>query len=213
MTLPEYKKIFIELAMECKALTFGQFTLKSGRKSPYFFNAGTFCTGKALDTIGQAYADLLIQHDLHFEHLFGPAYKGISLATSTAIALSKKGTDVTVTSNRKECKDHGEGGDLIGATLTGKTVIIDDVITAGTAFREAEQFIQRHGGQLMGAVVCLDRCERGLAGQSAIADIRAQGVPVYSIITLFDLIEYLKENGETSHATKMMNYHAQYGVK
>lgn len=212
MSLPTFKREFIQLALDCNALSFGQFTLKSGRKSPYFFNAGTFCSGSALRHMGQAYASLLLDNNIEFQHLFGPAYKGIPLATSTAIALSEKGIDVTVTSNRKEYKDHGESGDLIGSTLSGKTVILDDVITAGTAFREAEQFIQRHGGQLSAAVVCLDRCERGLAGNSAIADIQAKGIPVYSIITLFDLVAYLKENGQESKANRVLNYHAQYGV-
>lgn len=206
------KHDFIRLALQCEVLKFGEFTLKSGRLSPYFFNAGLFYQGEALRQLGQFYAQTIIQQDIDFQHLFGPAYKGLPLATATAIALAEKGVNITVTFNRKEAKDHGEGGQLIGSPLSGKTVIIDDVITAGTAFREAEQLIRTHGGQVTAVVIALDRCERGLTNQSTLAEIQAQGIQVFSIITLFDLIDYLEQQGEHALVTRLREYHAVYGV-
>lgn len=205
------KQDFIRLALDCNVLKFGEFTLKSGRISPYFFNAGLFYQGSALKKLGQFYAQTLVQQNITFEHLFGPAYKGLPLATATAIALAEIGINTTVTFNRKEIKDHGEGGQLIGAPLTGKTIIIDDVVTAGTAFRESQQFINQHGGQLIGVLIALDRCERGLSQQSTVAEIKAQGIAVYSIITLFDLIEYLQQHQEQQQVDRLLNYHEQYG--
>ena len=140
------KSSFIKLALDCQVLKFGEFTLKSGRMSPYFFNAGLFYQGSALRQLGQFYAQTLLDNKVEFEHLFGPAYKGLPLATTTAVALAELGKEATVTFNRKEVKDHGEGGQLIGAPLSGKTVIIDDVITAGTAFRESQTLIKENGG-------------------------------------------------------------------
>lgn len=207
-----YKKAFIRLALDSNVLKFGEFTLKSGRSSPYFFNAGLFYQGDALRQVGQFYAETLVKHSVEFQHLFGPAYKGLPLATATAIALADMGIHSTVTFNRKEIKSHGEGGQLIGAPLTGKTVIIDDVITAGTAFREAQQLIKDNGGQLTTVVIALDRCERGLSQQSTISEIQAQGIQVYSIITLFDLIEYLKQLGEMTQVERLEKYQALYGV-
>lgn len=205
------KAAFIKLALDCCVLKFGEFTLKSGRISPYFFNAGLFYQGKALKLLGQFYAHTLLEHKAEFEHLFGPAYKGLPLATATAIALSEMGKDITVTFNRKEVKNHGEGGQLIGAPLTGKTIIIDDVITAGTAFREAQSLIKENGGHLHGVVIALDRCERGLTNESTLAEIKAQGINVYSIINLFDLIDYLKKHDEQEHVKKLETYQAIYG--
>lgn len=207
-----YKKAFIRLALDSNVLKFGEFTLKSGRSSPYFFNAGLFYQGDALRQVGQFYAETLVKHAVEFQHLFGPAYKGLPLATATAIALADMGLNSTVTFNRKEIKSHGEGGQLIGAPLTGKTVIIDDVITAGTAFREAQQLIKDNGGQLTTVVIALDRCERGLSQQSTISEIQAQGIQVHSIITLFDLIEYLKQLGEMTQVERLEKYQALYGV-
>ena len=205
------KAHFIRLAIEAHVLKFGEFTLKSGRISPYFFNAGLFYQGKALHQLGQFYAHALIHHKINFEHLFGPAYKGLPLATATAIALAEMGIDTTVTFNRKEIKTHGEGGQLIGAPLTGNTVIIDDVITAGTAFREAQQLIHQQGGKLTAVVIALNRCERGLGSTSTLNEIEAQGIKVLSIITLFDLIEYLKNNNEHEHVKHLEAYHKKYG--
>ena len=205
------KDTFIRLALSANVLQWGEFTLKSGRISPYFFNAGLFYQGHAIRQVGEFYADLILSHQLNVQHLFGPAYKGLPLATSTAIALDARGKNVTVTFNRKEIKDHGEGGVLMGAPLTGNTTIIDDVITAGTAFREAQQQILTQGGHLTSVIIALDRCERGLHTQSALADIRAQGIHVYAIITLMDLIDYLARQGEQNRVSRLKAYHAQYG--
>ncbi|MCP0913552.1 MULTISPECIES: orotate phosphoribosyltransferase [Legionella] len=207
------KECFIKLAIECQVLRFGEFTLKSGRISPYFFNAGLFYEGKALQQIGQFYADTLINSQLKFKHLFGPAYKGLPLATTTAVALAAKNIDVTVTFNRKEVKNHGEGGALIGAPLQGQTIIIDDVITAGTAFREAQQLITQNGGQLAGVIIALDRCERGISDQSALQEIVNQGIPIFSLITFFDLLNYLKRQGQTEQVERLLAYHEQFGCK
>ena len=207
------KSDFIKLALECKVLQFGEFTLKSGRSSPYFFNAGLFYQGHALARLGEFYARTLLQHQAEFEHLFGPAYKGLPLATTTAIALAQANKACTVTFNRKEVKAHGEGGQLIGAPLQGKTIIIDDVITAGTAFRESQQLIQQHGGELVGVIIALDRCEKGLTEQSTLAEISEQGIQVYSIINVFDLINYLKETGQSNLVEKMLDYQKAYGVR
>ncbi|MFA5960367.1 MAG: orotate phosphoribosyltransferase [Tatlockia sp.] len=205
------QKAFIQLALECQVLKFDEFILKSGRISPYFFNAGLFYQGEALRKLGHFYAKTLLQHNIAFDHLFGPAYKGLPLATATAVALAELGVNTTVTFNRKESKDHGEGGTLIGAPLTGKTIMIDDVITAGTAFREAQSIINQHGGQLTGVLIALDRCERGLGSQSTVAEIQDQGIEVFSIITLFDLIEYLQEEGKTKAVNQLLAYQKEYG--
>lgn len=208
--MDKHKAGFIRLALDSQVLSFGEFTLKSGRISPYFFNAGLFYHGPTLHKLGQFYANVLIEHAVDFQHLFGPAYKGLPLATATAIALSEKGIDCTVTFNRKETKDHGEGGLLIGAPLSGKTVIIDDVITAGTAFREAQQQIKTFGGVLTSVVIALDRCERGQSERSTLSEIEAEGIQVYSIITLFDLIDYLDELGEQTQVEKLRRYQETY---
>lgn len=205
--MDKIKESFIRLALECNVLKFGEFTLKSGRISPYFFNAGLFYQGNALRQIGEFYANTLMNSGLQFDHLFGPAYKGLPLATATAIALSHKGKEVTVTFNRKEAKTHGEGGALIGAPLTGKSVIIDDVITAGTAFREAQSLIKAHGGDLKGVIIALDRGERGSAKQSTLDEIKQQGIEVYSIITFFDLIDYLSQDAQHEQVAKLKKYH------
>ncbi|MGM9453248.1 orotate phosphoribosyltransferase [Legionella bozemanae] len=207
----QMKSAFIKLALDCQVLKFGEFTLKSGRTSPYFFNAGLFYQGNALRQLGQFYAKTLLEHHAEFDHLFGPAYKGLPLATATAIALAELGQETTVTFNRKEVKNHGEGGQLIGAPLTGKTIVIDDVITAGTAFRESQILIKENGGQLTGVIIALDRCERGLTQESALAEIKAQGINVYSIITLFDLIDYLKSTNQNEQIKKLEAYQAVYG--
>ena len=200
------KKKFIRLALESQVLQFGSFTLKSGRQSPYFFNAGLFYDGEALRQLGQCYAQLLLEQKVNCQHHFGPAYKGFTLVTATAIALAEQGIATKVTFNRKEAKDHGEGGDLIGAPLSGKIVVIDDVITAGTAFRQAAQLITRHHAQISTLVVALDRCEKGQGDVSAIAEVKARGIEVLSIITLYDLIEYLEEEQSVTQARVLREY-------
>lgn len=206
------KEAFIKLALEHNVLKFGDFKLKSNRISPYFFNAGLFYQGNALMQLGQLYAQTIIENGLKFNHLFGPAYKGLPLATATAIALANLGVDITVTFNRKEAKDHGEGGQLIGSPLSGQTIIIDDVITAGTAFREAQTLIHANGGKLKAVVIALDRCERGLSNQSTLKEIEAEGIQVFSLINLFDLIDYLEKAGQKEKVESLIKYHAQYGV-
>ncbi len=204
------KESFITLALKCQALQWGEFTLKSGRISPYFFNVGRFYENGALLKLGKRYADLILTNHLDVQHLFGPAYKGIPIATATAIALAKQQYSVTVTFNRKEAKDHGEGGILIGAPLKeGNTIMIDDVITAGTAFRESKNLIEQQGGHLSAVLIALDRCERGLTHHSTLDEIRSQGIGVYSVITFFDLIDYLKNKEQHALADKLNQYHAQ----
>ncbi|WP_058535462.1 orotate phosphoribosyltransferase [Legionella saoudiensis] len=205
------KSSFIKLALNCQVLKFGEFILKSGRKSPYFFNAGLFYQGRALHQLGKFYAQTLLDHQADFDHLFGPAYKGLPLATTTAVALSELGKETTVTFNRKEVKDHGEGGQLIGAPLTGNTIIVDDVITAGTAFRESQKLIKEYGGNLTGVIIALDRCERGQTHESTLSEIKAEGINVYSIINLFDLIDYLKATNELEQVKKLEEYQQVYG--
>ena len=205
------KSSFIKLALDCQVLKFGEFTLKSGRLSPYFFNAGLFYQGSALSQLGQFYAKTLLENKVEFDHLFGPAYKGLPLATTTAVALAELGKDTTVTFNRKEVKSHGEGGQLIGSPLSGKTLIIDDVITAGTAFRESQTLIKENGGTLCGVIIALDRCERGLSDKSTLSEIKAQGIEVYSIINLFDLIEYLNAANQPEWVEKLEAYQREYG--
>lgn len=206
------KAAFIELALQSSVLKFGQFELKSGRQSPYFFNAGLFYQGDALRKLGQFYAQTLLDANVNCHHLFGPAYKGLPLATATAIALAEQGVTTSVTFNRKEIKDHGEGGQLIGAPLQGPVVMIDDVITAGTAYRESQTLIEGNGGQLSTVIIALDRCERGLTAASTLAEIEKQGVRVLSIITLHDIIAFLKETHQTSFLDAVLDYQAEFGV-
>lgn len=207
----QIKSGLIQLALENQVLGFGEYVLKSGRISPYFFNAGLFYSGNALRRLGYFYAQTLLDSGLSFDHLFGPAYKGLPLATTTAIALAELGHETTVTFNRKELKDHGEGGELIGAPLWGKTVIIDDVITAGTAFKESYQLIQDNGGKVAAVLIMLDRCEKGQKDISTLEEIKNQGISVHSIINIFDLIDYLKENNQQEQIKKIECYLSQYG--
>ncbi|MCX7115625.1 MAG: orotate phosphoribosyltransferase [Gammaproteobacteria bacterium] len=207
------KNKFIEFTLDYHVLQFGEFTLKSGRISPYFFNAGLFQNGRVLKELGQFYAELYQTHHLNTQHLFGPAYKGIQLATTTAIALAEKQINTTVTYNRKEAKSHGEKGLLVGAPLEGPTTIIDDVITAGTAFREAQQLIEAHGGSVHSVLIALDRCERGLGQTSTLTDIQAQGISVYAIISLVDIINYLTEHHQVTQASQLEDYQRKYAPK
>jgi orotate phosphoribosyltransferase len=211
-----YQSDFIELARHHNALKFGEFTLKSGRISPYFFNAGAFDTGAALAVLGRCYAAAIVRSGIEFDVLFGPAYKGIPLVASVAIALSDHfDRDLPWAYNRKEAKNHGEGGSLVGASLEGRVLIVDDVITAGTAIREALDTIATVGGSCAGVAVGLDRQERGTGELSAIQDIESQyGVPVVSIVNLVDLIDYLESLNEKDETNlmSMLQYRSQYGV-
>lgn len=206
------KNKFIELAVQVNALKFGDFTLKSGRKSPYFFNLGMFHEGESLRLLGEFYAKVIIDSKIAFTNLFGPAYKGLPIATATAIALDKLGLNISVTFNRKEVKDHGEGGKLIGAPLNGDTIIIDDVITAGTAFREAFELVNANGGKVKAIVIGLDRCEKGSAEISTLEEIRNQGIEVKSIIDFYDLINYAKTLDNPDILMALQKYHAVYGL-
>ncbi len=214
MNLPDHQHRFLDLALACQALRFGDFTLKSGRQSPYFFNAGRIDHGASLATLGECYAQTLLASGLAFDMLFGPAYKGIPLATTTAIALSRQGRDVAVAFNRKEAKDHGEGGTLIGAPLQGRVVIVDDVVTAGTAVRESLALIRAAGAEPAGVLVALDRQERGESGLSATHEItRDHGIPVLCVTRLEDLLAYTGANPALAeHRDRLTAYRARYGV-
>ena len=189
--MQEYQRTFVDLAMSRQALRFGSFKLKSGRESPYFFNAGLFNDGEAIGVLGQCYAAALSRSGLGFDMLFGPAYKGIPLATTTAIALAEHHhRSVPWAFNRKEAKDHGEGGNIVGSPLKGRVVIVDDVITAGTAIRESVELIRAAGAEPVGVALALDRQERGQGAQSAVQEVSVQfGLRCVSILTLADLIE------------------------
>lgn len=214
-TVQQNKHRFIELAIANDVLKFGEFTLKSGRTSPYFFNAGLFNTGKALATLGSCYAQTIVDNALDYNVLFGPAYKGIPLAAAIAIALSTEhGIDKPYAFNRKEAKDHGEGGSIVGAAIEGKVLIVDDVITAGTAIREAVDIIQAEGGSAASILIALDRQERGKGELSAIQEVQNDfGVSVHSIITMADLIDYIKTDADYSqYLDAMQSYRDEYGV-
>eukprot|EP00123_Amoebidium_parasiticum_P001353 comp12425_c0_seq1/m.7334 comp12425_c0_seq1/g.7334 ORF comp12425_c0_seq1/g.7334 comp12425_c0_seq1/m.7334 type:complete len:217 (-) comp12425_c0_seq1:615-1265(-) len=216
--MKDYQTQFIELAVKENALGFGEFTLKSGRKSPYFFNFGLFNGGKVLASLGQSYAAAVVDANIEHDVMFGPAYKGIPLVAATVMSLARDfDRDTPYCFNRKEAKDHGEGGSLVGASLKGKRVlIVDDVITAGTAIREAIEIITKAGGTPVGVVVCLDRQERGKGETSAIQEVEQQyGLKVASIVQLDQIIEYINASGDTSlkvHLTAISAYKAQYGV-
>ena len=210
-----YKREFIELALELGVLRFGEFTLKSGRVSPYFFNAGLFNTGYAAAKLGRYYAAAIAESDVKFDMLFGPAYKGIPLATLAAASLAEQhDIDVPYSYNRKEAKAHGEGGSVVGAPLSGKVMIVDDVITAGTAVREAYKIISAAGANVAGLVISLDRQERGQGAFSAVQELRSSlDIPVISIIQLDDLIEILEESSEYEEfLDPVVSYRRQYGV-
>jgi len=211
-----YQTEFIELARDHNVLKFGEFTLKSGRVSPYFFNAGAFASGGALATLGRCYAQSIIDSGIKFDVLLGPAYKGIPLAATTAVALAEHhGLDVPFVYNRKEAKSHGEGGTLVGAPLTGRVLVIDDVITAGTAVREVIAMIEENGAELAGVAIGLDRQERGKGDLSAIQEIEQNfNVPVLSIIQMGHIIDYLQAQSDDSSELQaaMETYRDLYGV-
>jgi len=213
--MSEYKNQFIKLAIEYQALKFGEFKLKSGRLSPYFFNAGVFDTGWALASLGNVYAQSYIEQGLQCDVLFGPAYKGIPLVSALAIALSSNhDLDLPYAFNRKEAKDHGEGGAIVGAPLEGDVLIVDDVITAGTAIREAVDIIQTEGGKATGVLIALDRQEKGSGDKSAIQEVQDDyNIAVHSIIALDDLIDYLKTDERYgSYLDSMEAYRDEYGI-
>ena len=213
--MKDYQHDFIDFAIQAGVLRFGEFTLKSGRISPYFFNAGLFNTGEHLARLGRCYAQAIVDSGIGFDVLFGPAYKGIPLAAAASIALADHhGRNVSWCFNRKETKGHGEGGSLVGAALTGRVLIIDDVITAGTAIRESVDVIQAAGAALAGVVIALDRQERGRGERSAIQEVEhTLGVPVASIIRLEQLLEYLAVQPDRSgEVERVRAYRAEYGV-
>ncbi len=213
--MQENKKRFIELAIRYQVLRFGEFTLKSGRISPYFFNAGLFNSGYALAELGSCYAQTIIENDINYDVLFGPAYKGIPLVAAIAYALSvNHGIDKPYAFNRKETKDHGEGGLIVGAELNGRVLIVDDVITAGTAIREAVDIIQAAGATTSAVLIALDRQEKGKTELSAIQEVkRDYGIDVFCIITMADLIDYLaRDDSFAEYLAAMEDYRSQYGI-
>lgn len=210
-----YQREFIEFALERQVLRFGEFTLKSGRTSPYFFNAGLFNTGRDLARLGRFYAAALVDSGIEYDLLFGPAYKGIPIATTTAVALcDHHDLDMPYCFNRKEKKDHGEGGSLVGSELKGRVMLVDDVITAGTAIRESMEIIEAHNAQLAGVLIALDRQEKGKGELSAIQEVeRDFGCHIVSIIKLEDLINYLSEKpGMEAQLAAVSAYRDQYGI-
>jgi orotate phosphoribosyltransferase len=218
--MQDYQLTFIDLALARDALRFGNFKLKSGRESPYFFNAGLFSDGAAAATLGRCYAAAILRSGLEFDMVFGPAYKGIPLATSLVVALAEHhGRSVPYAFNRKEAKDHGEGGNVVGSPLRGRVLIVDDVITAGTAIRESLEIIRGAGAQPVGVALALDRQERGQGSLSAVQDIESQyGLKCVSVVTLAELIEALSRppDGQVrisaEQLTSLLAYRQRYGV-
>ena len=212
--MEQYQNDFVDFMLEIGALKFGEFTLKSGRMSPYFFDAGQFNQGNHLSRLGQFYAQAIEASGIKFDVLFGPAYKGIPLAAATAIALNDSfNRSVPYSFNRKEAKDHGEGGSIVGHPLEGDILIIDDVITAGTAIREAKDIINANGAKTKGVVVALDRQEKGKGQLSAIQEVEQNfGIAVVSIINLSHIVDYLKANNDENIISRIESYHSQYGI-
>lgn len=214
--MQDYQQAFIDAAISAQALKFGEFTLKSGRVSPYFFNAGQISTGAGLAALGRSYAHALVASGVDFDMLFGPAYKGIPLAAATSVALAEfHGRDLPFAYNRKEAKDHGEGGTLVGAPLQGRVLIVDDVITAGTAIRESIDMIRGAGATPAGVAIGLDRQERGNSSLSAIQEVeRDYEVSVISIVTLADIIDYLKAGQDQGALVERIDaYRAEFGIE
>ena len=204
---------FIRLCLELGVLRFGEFTLKSGRKSPYFFNAGLFNTGHAIGSLGRFYARAAMLSGVSFDMLFGPAYKGIALAATTAVALARAGRNLSFAFNRKEAKDHGEGGTVVGAPLKDRVLIVDDVITAGTAIRESVEIIRSQGATPAGVLIALDREERGQGTKSAVQEVQDSfGLPVISVLRLRDLMAHLEATGDSAVLQSVRAYRDQYGV-
>jgi orotate phosphoribosyltransferase len=209
-----YQQDFIEYAIGCGVLKFGEFTLKSGRSSPYFFNTGLFDSGARLARLGEFYAQACVAQNIGADILYGPAYKGIPLVSAAAIALAKlTGKEIPFAFNRKEAKDHGEGGVLVGAPLTGNVLIVDDVITAGTSVRESVAIIREAGATPCGVLIALDRQERGQGAVSAIDEVRERyALEVFSIITLSDIVAYLQAEHREQEVDDIAEYRRRYGV-
>lgn len=213
--MESYKREFLDFAVNIEVLRFGEFTLKSGRTSPYFFNSGLFNSGISLGKLGRYYAQAIESSSIEFDMIYGPAYKGIPLAAATAIALADHhNRDIPYAFNRKEAKDHGEGGTTVGAPLKGKILIIDDVISAGTSARESVEVIAAQGAQVAGMVIALDRQERGQGERSAVQEVeKTQNIKVASIVTLSDLVEYLEDKEDSlGKLNSIRNYRQRYGV-
>jgi len=212
--MEQYQNDFVDFMLEIGALKFGEFTLKSGRVSPYFFNAGQFNQGNHLSRLGQFYAQAIEASGIKFDVLFGPAYKGIPLVAATAIALNDSfNRSVPYSFNRKEAKDHGEGGNIVGHPLEGDILIIDDVITAGTAIGEAKDIINANGAKTKGVGVALDRQEKGKGELSAIQEVEQNfGIAVVSIINLSHIVDYLKVNNDKNIISRIESYRSQYGI-
>ena len=215
MTKPDFSREFIAFACEHGVLRFGEFKTKAGRQSPYFFNAGLFCDGSSLDRFCDFYARAILDSELKFDILLGPAYKGIPLVAGIAIALSRRGRNVPFCYNRKEAKDHGEGGMLVGAPLTGRALIVDDVISAGTSVRESVDIIRAASAVPAGVVIALDRQEKGTGKLSAVQEVESGfNMPVLSVATLEDLIAFLDGNPELErHLDRVTRYRQQYGIR
>ncbi len=212
--MSDYKAEFVEFAIASNVLCFGEFKTKAGRMSPYFFNAGLFNDGDKLKRLGEFYAKAIIDSGIGFDVLFGPAYKGIPLAASIVIALAGMGRNMPFAFNRKEAKDHGEGGTVVGAQLQGRVLIVDDVISAGTSVRESVELIRHSGAEPAGVVIALDRMERGSGDKSAVQEVREQyDIPVVAVVTLDNLVEFLERdaNRQTELQT-VAAYRATYGV-
>jgi orotate phosphoribosyltransferase len=211
----DYRLEFIRFTIERNALRFGEFKTKAGRLSPYFFDAGLFCDGESLKRLSQFYAKAILASGIAFDMLFGPAYKGIPLVAAVAIALADSGRAVRYSFNRKEAKDHGEGGNVIGATLSGRVLIVDDVISAGTSVRESVNLIRASSAIPCGVAIALDRMERGSGGLSAVQEVqRSYNIPVVSIARLDDLVGYLEgDSGAPSSLEAIRKYREQYGVE
>ncbi|NWG88030.1 MAG: orotate phosphoribosyltransferase [Hydrogenophilaceae bacterium] len=213
--MQDYKKDFIEFAIAQQVLLFGEFKTKAGRLSPYFFNAGLFNDGVALKRLGEFYAKAILDSGVAFDGLFGPAYKGIPLVATIAVAMAGMGRNVPFSFNRKEAKDHGEGGNIVGAPLKGRMLIVDDVISAGTSVRESVQLIKAAGAMPCGVAIALDRMERGQGELSAVQEVQAQhGLPVISIVNLDDLLAYLADKPAwQATLAAISGYRARYGVE
>jgi orotate phosphoribosyltransferase len=212
--MSDYKAEFVEFAIASNVLCFGEFKTKAGRMSPYFFNAGLFNDGSKLKRLGEFYAKAIVDSGIAFDILFGPAYKGIPLAASIAIALADLGRNVPFAYNRKEAKDHGEGGTVVGARLQGRVLIVDDVMSAGTSVRESVELIRDSGAEPAGVVIALDRMERGTGGESAVQEVRERyGIPVVAVVTLDNLVEYLERDANRQAELRAVaGYRAEYGV-
>jgi len=212
--MTDFRQAFLQFALARDVLRFGEFITKAGRESPYFFNAGLFCDGASLGRLGEFYAEALLASGVACDQLFGPAYKGITLAAATAIALAARGHNLPYSFNRKEAKDHGEGGSVVGAPMQGRVMIVDDVITAGTSVRESVALIRAHRAQPAGVLIALDRMEKGQRETSAVQDVRdSYGIPVVAIATLDDVMAFIADRPALAAAVPAITaYRARYGA-